>query len=236
MSLFDRILIGLKTEERSMAWIMRRIISSPVNWTKETIQEMLRANASVVDHFSSLSPDHPDFIKKGDAPSGRPIPFPDRPYEAFMEKLDEPLPDALTSSIVNDRIRNAVEAIEPGVHQFIPTIVTMPDGSRDEGWWAMRQCHRVDAIILDQCEDVHKYCLQPEAYPDWYYYRSQQNSLMKVAIRKQTVAGMAIWYDWRFQKDFFCDDLGQYFLDHGILGYRLRPEDDLNRSNRVAEI
>lgn len=223
-----------------MAWIERKsisIIESPhVHWTEETIETILRANAEVVDRFSGLSPDHPDYIKKGDAPAGLPIALPRMPFQAYIKELHGPLPDALTTSIVNNRIKAAVEAFEPAVHQFIPTIVTMPDGTRHENWWAMRACHRVDAVAIEHCEDLHEYRPRPFQFPNWYYYRSNEGSRMKVLVRKARISGKALWYDWRFRRPFFGEELGQRFLDEGIRGYRLRPEDDLMRSNHVAEV
>lgn len=129
----------------------------------------------------------------------------------------------------------AVERLEPDTHQFIPTIVTLPDGTTDESWWAFRRCHRVDAIALQHCEDVYEYRPKPEQYPNWLYYRSNEGSKMRIVVQKGIIAGMATWYDWRFQKHFFSEELGQYFMDSDIRGYRL-PAGGLNRSNHAAEI
>ncbi len=218
-----------------MAWIARPNIDSPnVYWTEGTIQEILRANAEVVDRFSSLPPGHPEYIKKCDAPAGLPIALPNKPREAFIKELRGPLPDALSSSVVNERIRAAVERLEPNVHQFFPTTVTMPDGQRDDSWWAMRPCHRVDAVAFELCEDLYQYRPRPDLHPDWYYYRSNEGNKMKIVVRREHISGMAMWYDWRFQKVFFSEGLGQHFIDEGIRGFRV-PADELNRSSHVAE-
>lgn len=222
-----------------MAWLMSKNIimedAPNVHWTEETLEEILRVNAEVVDQFSSLAPGHPDYMKKGDAPVGLPIAFPDKPREAYIEKLHGPLPDALTATIVNDRIRQAVENFEPGIHQFIPTVVTMPDGQRNDSWWSMRPCHRVDAIALEHCEDVYEYRPQLTRHPDWYYYRSNEGSKMKLVIHQHIITGMAMWHDWKLQKSLFSEELGQFFIDNGIRGYRL-PSDELNRSSHVSEV
>jgi len=223
-----------------MAWLVRKSLAeedSPhVHWTADELQAILQSNAEVVDRFSDLMPGHPNYLKKGDAPAGLPIRYPDRPRQAFINELKGPLPDALTLTIVNDRIKLAVEAIEPAVHQFIPTTVTIPNGERDSSWWSMRPCHRIDSLAFEHCEDVYKYYPQPEVYPDLYYYRSNEGRIMKLAARKSLVAGMAMWHDWRFSADFFCEELGQYFLDNEIRGYRLQPDQDLLRSNHIAEV
>ncbi|MEP7350081.1 MAG: DUF1629 domain-containing protein [Sphingorhabdus sp.] len=222
-----------------MAWLMRKSIAredSPmVNWTPETIEEILKSNAEVVARYPHLSMDHPEFLAKGGAATGHHTRMPERPHEAVVEELFGPLPDALTSSIVNDRIKNAVEAIEPGVHQFIPTIITMPDGSRDASWWAMRICHSIDAIAAEHCVDFHEYRPKPTEYPDYFLYRSNEDNRMRVAVYKDRLARKAIWWDWRFQHTFFSEQLGQYFLDNSVRGYCL-PVDELKRSMHVIEV
>lgn len=223
-----------------MAWLVRKSLAeedSPhVHWTADELQAILKSNAEVVDRFSDLVPGHPNYLKKGDVPAGLPIRYPDRPRQAFINELKGPLPDALTSTIVNDRIKIAVESIEPAVHQFIPTTVTMPNGERDPSWWSMRPCHRVDSLAIDHCEDVHKHFPQQEKYPEWYYYRSNEGQKMKLAVKKKLVEGMAIWHDWRFNADFFCEELGRYFIDNKIRGYMLTPEESLFGSKNVVEV
>lgn len=230
---------GNECRELAMAWLMRKSIrmedSPHVHWTPETINEILTANAEVVARYSHLPPGHPDYIKEGDAPAGLPISWSGKAREAYIKELHGPLPDALTSSIVNSRIKDAVEAFEPGVHQFFPTIVTMPDGTRDDSWWAMRPCHRVDALAPEHCVDLHEYRPRPEQYPDWYYYRSNEDSRMRIAVLKEKIAGMAIWHDWKFQRDFFAEELGQLFMDEGIRGYCL-PMNEINHTSHVEEV
>lgn len=222
-----------------MAWLMRKSISiedSPhVHWTDESIQRILRANAEVAAKFCQLPPDHAEYIEESDAPAGLPIALPGKPLEAYIEQLHAPLPDFLTQSIVNSRVKDTVEAVEPGVHQFTPAIVRMPDGSRDEAWWTMRQCHRVDALAFELCQDVHKYRPRPEQHPNWYYYRSNHDRRMKLVVRKKIVDGFAMWYDWRFQETFLGESLGQLLMDNGIRGICL-PKDELGRSLHVAEV
>lgn len=221
-----------------MAWLMRKSIAvedSPmVHWTPETTDEILKANASVAAQFAHLPADHPDY-QEGGAAVGHSIPLPNRPYEAIIEELHGSLPDALTSSIVNNRIRQAVEAIEPSVHQFIPTNVILPDGTRDDTWWTMHICHRVDALALEYCVDVFKYNPKPIQCQNLYYYRSNEDNRMRLAIHKDRVAGMAIWLDWRFRQCFFSEVLGQYFIDNDIRGYSL-PGNELNHTSHVIEV
>jgi hypothetical protein len=222
-----------------MAWLMQKSISvadSPmVRWTPETIDRILKATGAVEALYSHLPLDHPDHMAKGSAAVGRHIAMPDVPYQAVIEELHGPLPDAISSSIVNNRIKYAVEAIEPNVHQFIPTTLILPDGSRDTSWWAMRFCNKIDAIAFEHCADLYEYRPWIDRYPDYYWYRSNEDSRMSVAVYKDRVAGKAIWWDWRFQHDFMSEDLGQYFLDHEIRGFCI-PKDELNRSNHVIEV
>lgn len=223
-----------------MAWIMRKNIAEAVapmvGWTPETIQEILAANAEVVDPLSRLSPDDPRYIKEGDAPAGLPIRMPAKPWEAVIEKYQEPLPDAVSASIVNDRIKAMVESLEPGVHRFIPTVLIMPDGSRQESWWAMGSGHRVDAVAEEHCVDVYRYSPRPDLWPNQYYYTSNWTRETRIVVYKEKISGMAMWYDWRIQLTFFSEQLGQMMLDEGIRGYSLRPEENLLRSTHVTEV
>lgn len=219
-----------------MAWLMVEsagLVDAPlVRWTPETIEQILKSNAAALAPFAHLKPGDPNYM---DFPAGIPVPKPSKPYEASIDELHGPLPDALMSTIVNDRIRSAVEAIEPGVHQFIPTTIIMPDKSRDASWWTMRACHRVDAIALEYCIDVFKYNPKPE-YPEYFCYRSNNRSSRKIAVYKDRISGMAMWDDIRWPGTFFSEYLGQYFLNQGIRGYALRPEENLNCSMHVLEV
>ena len=207
-----------------------------IRWTPETTERIIKSNAEIVSRYSGLPPDHPEYIQEGGVPSGHRVRVPDRPYEAIVEELHGPLPDAPMETIVNDRIRQIVEELEPNAHQFFPTTLFLPDGSRDDSWWNIRYCHRVDAIAIEHCEDVHEYHPKPEQYPNWYYYRSNEDRRMKLVVWKDRVSGMAGWFDWRFRRTLFSEALGRRFISEGIRGYRLRPEEDLNRSNHVEGI
>jgi hypothetical protein len=223
-----------------MAWLMResiRMEDAPlIRWTPETIDEILVAHAEVVARYSHLSPNDPEFIEEGNVPAGLPIRIPAQPYEIKVSEVYGPLPDAIASTIVNDRIRVAVEAIEPGVHQFIPTILSMPDGTRDRSWWTLHVCHRIESLAYEHCVDVHDYLPQPLKYPTLVRYRSNEDRRLKLAVWKDKIAGKALWFDHKFSRIVLSEELGQYFLDNGIRGYRLRLEDDLNRSNHVIEV
>lgn len=223
-----------------MAWIMRPSIAledcPEMNWTAQTIADILKRNSSVVARFSSLPPDHPDYIKAGDAPAGLPVPPPAEPLQMIVSKVHGSLPDALPLGVVNQRIKDAVESIQPGVHQFFPVRMTMPDGSIDQGHFLMRPCHRVDAVAIDRSVDVYEYRPRPEECPDWIYYRSNWDNRTKISIYRDRVFGMAIWFDWRIQNTFFHEELGKHFLSSGIRGFRLRPEDDLMRDNHAKEV
>ena len=222
-----------------MAWLLQksiRIEDTPMaHWSPASVEDILASNAEVVSEYSGLSPDDPRYIKDGDAPVGLPLREPKTHREVVVDEMQGPLPDAPMQTVVNDRIRTIIEKLEPCVHQFFPTVLTLPDGSESHGWWNMRMAHRLDAIAFDHCEDVYKYRPRPEEYPDWYYYRSNMDSRTKLAVRNNVIAGKAIWYDWRFQRSFISEELGQIFIDEGVRGFCL-PADELGRSVHVGEI
>lgn len=222
-----------------MAWLMRKSISiseSPhVDWSRETTNEILESNAREVAKYAACPPGHPNYFKQGGVPVGLPREMPSKPFEAVIRELDGPLPDAITSQLVSSRIKAMIEKLEPGVHQFIPTVITKPSGDQSHDWWTMIICNRVDAIVLEQCTDVFEYRPKPEQFPDWYYYRSNEDKNTTLVVSKAATQGMAIWYDWRFQREFFSEELGQIFMREGVTGYCL-PRDEINFSTHVSEV
>src|SRR6478735_1685229 len=105
-----------------MAWLLTNSISLPdgplTQWSSESADAIKRANAEIVAHHSALPPDDPGFIKPGDAPAGLPMPEPVETREFIVKSMGETLPDALSPTVVNERIRAIVEELEPGFHQF----------------------------------------------------------------------------------------------------------------------
>ena len=138
-----------------MAWLLTHSISLPdralARWSEETVEAIKRANAEVVSRYCILPPDDAQYIKQGDAPAGLPIPELEKTREFIIKEMGETLPDALSLTVVNARIRGIIEEHEPGVHQFSPVMLILPDGSKSDDWWNMRACHRLDAIAFEHC-------------------------------------------------------------------------------------
>jgi hypothetical protein len=226
-----------------MAWLMRESLLSEDN--PEMVREdgildwLIKTYTASKQSNLKIAADDPLLLDELAAPIGIPLlqkpPF---PLSLQIKKMSGPLPDKLPNDPlgeVNSAIKNKIEQIEPGVHQFFPVDVFLPDGSKDEPRWWMKVCNRVDAVALEQCEDVYEYRPKPEQYPNWMYYRSNWDKRTKIAVHKDRVAGKAMWYDWRIQKNFFSEELGQYFIDNGIRGYCL-PANELNHSSHVIEV
>ena len=189
-----------------MAWLLRHgisLVDRPVGrWSDETVAAIRRANAEVVARYSKLPPADPNYVAEGDAPAGIPIPELDEPRKYQIEKIGASIPDALTTTLVNERIRAIVEQFEPGVHQFSPVVVIFPDGTHDQCWWNMRACHRLDSIDVAQSEGVYGYYPRKNEFPEWYYYRSNMGSRNNLAVNRSIIGNISIWYDWRFQNFF----------------------------------
>lgn len=219
-----------------MAWIVDTL-TTPfiVGWTQASIDDIVAENAAVVAPYARLPCDHPEYIEETDSPVGHRRPALTRQWEAVVEDYSGPLPDALSMTKVNDRVKRLVEALEPGVHQFRPMTLTMADGTKPDGWWNMQCCNRIDAVAEESCIEVYRYHPRPNDWPNWFYYLSDLDSRTRVSVHRDRIRGMSFWYDWRMQHYFFSEALGQAIVDQGIQGFTV-PNDGLGRSRHVTEV
>ena len=223
-----------------MAWRRQHSILKEDNpaseWDPPSADWLKQVRAEQRAPLEILPPGHHDFVWQFAGPSGIPYPrLPESPLVATVTNVEGPLPDAGLNIGVSSRIKDLIERLEPDTHQFLPLKIRLPSGDIDEPRWMMIVCNRVDALAPDHCSDVHVYHPRQKEHPDWFYYRSNEDGRMRLAVHSDRIAGMAIWYDWRFRDFFFSEALGQSFMNSGIRGYCL-PADELDRSNHVHEI
>lgn len=223
-----------------MAWLRQQSILKEdrptLEWDPTSSDWLKQVRAEQKAPLENLPPGHPNYVWEFAGPSG--IPYPRLPDFALVGTVTDAaglLPDAGLSAGLSSRIKDAIERLEPGVHQFLPLEIRLPNGEVDKSRWMMVVCNRVDALALDHCSDVHIYRPRPQEHPDWFYYRSNGDSRMRLVVHADRIAGMAIWYDWRFQNFFISEKLGRHFIDKNVRGYCL-PADELGRSRHVDEI
>jgi hypothetical protein len=125
----------------------------------------------------------------GTGPSSRfRQPMPDRPYQYRVRKSDY-LPDCI-GYIITNRIRDVIEALEPGVHQYLPVEFFYKNGTQLPGErWYLNICNRLDTIAAEHCNiQVHpKLGIYQTGNGDW-----------DVKVWKHKVARHAIWCEWKY--------------------------------------
>ena len=87
------------------------------------------------------------------------FPPPRAPLKIKITKLPgNQLTDFLGLGTVSDKIKAKVEEIEPGVHQFFPLEVEMPDGSiADKRYWIWCNMNVLDTLVLDKSKGMQPY-------------------------------------------------------------------------------
>lgn len=118
---------------------------------------------------------------------------------------DEPLRDRITSRpkvmkdivcssfgyAVSDKARQVIEAVEPGVHQFLPFAFVNKRGVIDpERRWLLNVCNRIDAI------DVEKSGPNIVEAPEGTIWRNA--GPMDLVMSRDRMADRHLWYEWRY--------------------------------------
>lgn len=140
--------------------------------------------------------------------------------------------------LVDDRVRDAAEALEPGVHRFHPVDIKMEDGRPlARPHFLLNCCVRLDAIDPDNSlvtmlvppgpDDpgigrvtVHK-PFPPEPEEPWVY--ETLGTKRGLSVVKKKIAGHAIWWDWRCQRLFMSDTMVEAMQMAGVEGMGLSP-------------
>ena len=123
---------------------------------------------------------------------------------------------------VSRRLKDAIEDIEPGVHQFVPVEVFHKDGSAyGEPFWIFRICTCIDAInpVLGGVEKTF-YTAYPEEEPDDYIWEIISGGKDYLAVHKELITGRAAWTDRRYApRKFFSDALVDRMISEGMEGW-----------------
>ena len=151
------------------------------------------------------------------------FPEPPAPLKIRITKLpNDRLPDFLASLYVSDKIKAKVEEIEPGVHQFLPLEVEMPDGSiTDKRYWIWCNMNVLDTLVLDKSEFMRPYYFNKNKWPDYYEYEWFGNHVNNPvwAISKTVISGKAKWVDYKLGQVFFSDEFANWLDGEGIKGW-----------------
>lgn len=142
-------------------------------------------------------------------------PMPDRPYRVRLKEKPSYLPDIFHNCIITNHVRDAIEALEPGVHQYLPFELYYKDGTPVPGErWYLNICNRLDTIAPEHCNIG--------VYPDVGKYFTG-NGPPDVKVWKHKVAGHAIWSEWKYNnRTYVSDALADALKAMGAHGWAFR--------------
>lgn len=123
------------------------------------------------------------------------------------------------SMIITKRVRDAIESIEPDVHNYLPVEVIMPDGSLAASRWLLNICTRIDTIAVDKSEDVREIFppMMARKFPGWSRYNSDlQPGRTKIAVYRDRIAGRAIWFEYKLGWAMCSDKLHDWIVDNNV--------------------
>jgi len=102
----------------------------------------------------------------------------------------EPMFPTKHRNAVSAEIREFIESIEPGVHQFIPTDINLQDGSKASGqYYLVNICNQLDAV-----DDVRSE-LNKSVYSNVYISVGNPND--RFILRQDVVGEKSLWIDSR---------------------------------------
>jgi hypothetical protein len=186
-------------------------------------------NPYQVDLIGS-TPDHP-WWSPGYFPNmmkGWRWPMPSQPFRNKLTNREGRLVDVIGTSFetyaISQRVIDIIEAIEPGVHQYLPYELICKDGTdHPDKRWLLNVCTRLQAFDLERSN--------LKVAPGRVHLLGDGFGAHKLVVRKEAVENRAIWYEYKCQfttpcaaftlSDRFWDALGAA----GCAGWRPAPYD-----------
>jgi hypothetical protein len=130
----------------------------------------------------------------------------------------------VVGTAVDDRFVAAVEALSPGVHQFIPVEITTKDGrALARPHFLLNCCTRIESIDPARSYGKIKGETDDEGNPSPHWYFNCNGSRKNQTVFKDRIAGHAMWWDIRASRLFVSDDLWAALNAAGISGLQNYP-------------
>ncbi len=129
-------------------------------------------------------------VKATDAYQGVPVEMSGLPKQVRFEGRKRELVDLQKEAghfLVSTKMRDAIEALEPGIHQFQPVALTWKDGAHAADYFWFNVCNRVDGMNKEQ--KTHPF---NEQVGKWSFVEGR-----KYIVSLQQTAGKHIWIDSR---------------------------------------
>lgn len=141
----------------------------------------------------------------------------DEPFRIRITGMSGPLPGHFGTNLgiaISMRMVDAIEALEPGIHNYVPLEVTMPDGSLvAENWFLLNICSRLDTIAVEQSEHIVETWPKPNC--NLYFVGSKEGA---VAYANR-IGDHALWCEYKSGDVIISNDLVNALITAGIFAY-----------------
>lgn len=177
--------------------------------------------------------------------------MPDRPLEFQIKYYEPPLRKVFGcgwGTAINNEVRDAIEALEPGVHQYIPILLTHQSGEPvSEEFWVLNIGHRLDTCSpehsLNMVEEFSE-VTNPEVMSadgcnviSWYTTGRPQVGGPEIwrdlCLFAQKRAGKHLWYEYKMMKRIISDELFEAWSAIGAVRFE---NDGMDSVHPVREI
>ena len=150
------------------------------------------------------------------------------PEEFRMEKSCKDLADMIIINsgllAITEPLKNIIEALEPGVHQFFPLKMTMPRGKvYPEPYFGMIILRKLDSFVPEKSSDFHTFTSYTgEKY---YHFDETKKSISRLALSGEKIKGTHLWREKYVQTPniFMSDELRNAIKEAGLTIFRHHP-------------
>ena len=143
-----------------------------------------------------------------------------------LELLDNPrpIPNAFVTyagmMIVGEVVRNIIEYLEKGLHQFFPIEVHTKDNGVVQGRFFVFNVYTCQSSIVDQESDVTPHFMCKSSHEIMYINYSKK----KISVKKSSLSNVNIWRENRYPGALLISDMLEYeMLSKGVSFFRLWP-------------
>ena len=140
------------------------------------------------------------------------------PTEAQFLENPKKIPSVMGSSgarLVDSKVKEAIEALEPGVHQFFPIRLLWKNGELAEERWALNICQRIDSVDKEKSDIKIK-----KTKEGVISYMLPYGNKRKVVMIGQNIQSKHLWLDKYYTGNtaFLSDELMAAFKAAGVTG------------------
>jgi hypothetical protein len=172
---------------------------------------------------------------------GYPFPIPDFAFGICVNTKPQTLPLFLPVRIsyaIPQQVIDAIESVEPGIHQYWPADLTWDDGTPiGEKRWLLNICNRLDTLLPDLSTAIR--VIKPPVGERSYMFTDEMQSRMTFRFNKghaerladppnlfaskERIGSHAIWSEYRLEEEklFFSDPFTSVLLSVGTSGLDL---------------